>query len=117
MAARPPVRQFNYLVGVEPDVPKTGRADAMDGDTFLKILEWAWLALIGMGVTIWRKISGMEMRQAVLDQQNLHFEKQRIEDKKLRDEQRREMVSLVNKHHETVMTEITELKRIAKNGH
>lgn len=54
--------------------------DTGGGLTWADLLRWAWLTLIGAIVELWRRLSGLNTRTALLEQHRDHLEKQRLED-------------------------------------
>jgi hypothetical protein len=91
----------------------------MDSDNILlKILEWAWIAMAGGMLHLYRKAFGLETRSQLLEQDKETRESQRKEDLKLRSEQRAEIIDTISNHHNDVMKRIDTLEVIVKkNGH
>ena len=51
-----------------------------NGLTWADLLRWAWLTLIGAIIELWRRLSGLTTRTALLEQHKEHLTQQRVED-------------------------------------
>lgn len=81
------------------------------------LLDYIWAPIVLWLVATWRKLSGHETRTRLLEQAELHHEQQRQEDKNLRDEQRKEMIDTIQAHHNSVKSDLTNIRKLIKNGH
>lgn len=97
----------------------------MESDSLaIRIIEWGWLLLIAVAGDLYRRLSGVgrkaddaATRTLLLSQQNDHLEQLRAEDRRLRDEQRAEILETIKAHHESVKSDLRELRKLIKNGH
>jgi len=98
---------------------------AVDAETALgKILEWAWVALVGVLVGCHRKVNGLEARQALLEQNLEHLEQQRKEDRDQREDSRGQLLDTIELHNKVVVAKldavterVTAVEKLVKNGH
>lgn len=89
----------------------------MEQGTLQTILEYVWIPVVtGLGF-IWTKLTGISTRTALLEQAEAHYKEQRIEDHKLRDQQRQEIVQKIEGHHKVIMHKLESVEARVKNGH
>lgn len=88
----------------------------MDSDNvLLRILEWAWIALFAMFAALFRKVTGLETRQQLLDAQLEQHEKMRLEDKAARKESRDQVIEMITIHHKNIEQRIDTLETIIRH--
>lgn len=87
------------------------------------------LAFIGTTIAtvigvLWRKVTGMETRAALLDQARAHHESLRSEDRADREAARKMIVERIDLHHKVVVEKVDglshrvdRLETTVKNGH
>lgn len=103
--------------------PDEVNMESSDG-VLVKIFEWAWLALVAVIVGCHRKVTGIEARQALLDQNFEHLQQRRKEDSELRDSSRAQLMETIELHNkvvvaklDTVSERVTAVEKLVKNGH
>jgi hypothetical protein len=89
----------------------------VQSDTIKVIVEWLWMPIVGGLITLWVKISGLDTRAQLLERSEIHFIKLRDEDRSRRDQERKEIIEHVERHHQMVMTKLDSLETRIKNGH
>ena len=78
--------------------------------TLEQLLDYIW-APIGLVIAaIWTRITGHGTRLALLEQQGKHQEQQRDEERKLRDNQRDEIFTRIDAHHNVVMAKLDQME-------
>lgn len=98
---------------------------AVDPENVLaRIFEWAWVALAGVLVGCHRKLTGLEARQALLEQNLEHLEQRRKEDRDLREDNRGQLMETIELHNKVVVAKldavterVTAVEKLVKNGH
>lgn len=88
----------------------------MEASTIGQIIEYVWIPIVTALILLWRKFGGIDTRTQLLEQATEFFKNQRIEDRKLRDEQRREILSRGESHHKVVMDKLDSMESRIKNG-
>lgn len=88
----------------------------MDSGIVWTVLEWAWVALLGFFVHIYRQITGLETQQKLLKQNQDHLGELREADHKADDAYRDSIRSLIAEHNKTVMDRIDRLEVTIRNG-
>ena len=90
----------------------------MDSDNILfKVLEWAWIGVVGMIMHIYRKLTGMETQHRILQEARTAAAEQRREDLDRLDSQRSELMEAINRHNDQVMHRLDSLEKTVRNGH
>lgn len=89
----------------------------MPQSTLQIILEYVWVPLLTGLVLLWSKMVGIDVRASLLEQAAEHHRQQRGEEKKLRDEQRKEIMTRMDKNHVLVIAKLEEVDKRVKNGH
>jgi len=89
----------------------------MPSSTLQIILEYVWIPIVTGLVMLWSKLAGIDVRTRLLEQADQHWKQQRAEEKKLRDDQRKEIVTEIRDHHATVMNKLDQVDKRVKNGH
>lgn len=89
----------------------------MQSSTLQIILEYVWIPIMTGLVMLWSKLAGIDVRTRLLEQADRHWKQQRAEEKKLRDEQRKEILTEVRHHHSKVMDKLDQVETRVKNGH
>lgn len=89
----------------------------MPQSTLQIILEYVWVPLLTGLVLLWSKMVGIDVRASLLEQAAEHHRQQRAEEKKLRDEQRKEIMTRMDKNHVLVIAKLEEVDKRVKNGH
>lgn len=87
----------------------------------VKVFEWAWLALVAVIVGCHRKVTGLEAKQALLDQNFSHLEQRRQEDREAREDQRQQLMETIELHNkmvcgkiDAVNTRVTSVEKLVK---
>jgi hypothetical protein len=91
----------------------------MDSDNILlKILEWAWIGIVGMIVHIYRKLMGHDTQHKILNEARTAQAEQRREDQERHKEDRKEVMDTIIRHNTEVMNKFDRIETvIRKNGH
>jgi len=90
----------------------------MDSDNmFYKIIEWIWIPIFIMILRLWQKISGIDSKQSLAEERYEHYRLQRVEDRTLQSEQRKEIHKRFDKHEEVIMGRLDKLEMLVKTGH
>lgn len=90
----------------------------MDSDNILlRILEWAWIGIVGLIIHIYRKLIGLDTQHQILQESRTVTAEQRREDLTRHDAQRAEMLDAVNRHNDRVMDRLERLEKVIRNGH
>ena len=90
----------------------------MESDNLLiTILEWAWVGLFGVFIALYRKITGIETRQELLDQAQTYYNQLRKEDLNSRNDRRKTIIERIDLHHSAVVGRIERLEKLIRNGH
>lgn len=89
----------------------------MQQSTIQIILEYVWVPVVTGMVWLWSRFAGIDVRTTLLEQSDKHYRAQRLEDKKLRDEQRKEILDKIEAHHKLVMSKLDQVDKRVKNGH
>ena len=82
-----------------------------------KILEWAWIGIVGMVVHLYRKLIGLDTQHQILQEARTCNAMQRKEDLDRHDSQRTEMMDAINRHNDQVMHRLDSLEKTVRNGH
>lgn len=85
-------------------------------DSISTAIEYIWIPIVTALVLLWRKFGGIDTRTQLLEQAKEFFEIQRLEERKLRDKQRTEILERSENHHKVVMSKLDGLERRIKNG-
>lgn len=90
----------------------------------LGVLAFIGTTLVTMLGVLWRKVTGMETRSALLEQQQAHQEVARAEDRAEREVARRTIVERIDLHHAVVVEKVDSLsgrvdrlEKTVRNGH
>lgn len=89
----------------------------MDNTILQAILDYIWVPVVTALTLLWSKLTGLDTRASLLEQSEIHYQKQRLEDQRLRDEQRREILEKIESHHNMVMSKLDQVDTSVKNGH
>ena len=90
----------------------------MDSDNILlKVLEWAWIGIVGVIIHIYRKLIGLDTQHQLLQESRTANASQRKEDLERFDSQRTEMIDVINRHNDQVMHRLDSLEKTVRNGH
>lgn len=96
----------------------------MAESTIKVLLDYVWVPIVTTVALLWVKLIGVDVRTQLLAQSCEAYRLQRIEDREWRDEQRREILDRIEKHHsimtnnhDMVMSKLNEVDTRVKNGH
>lgn len=89
----------------------------MDNDILRAVLDYIWVPIVTVVGIVWGKLVGLDVRAQLLEQAEAHHQTQRVEENKLRDEQRKEILDRIDKHHTMVMSKLDAVETRVKNGH
>ena len=89
----------------------------MQPDIIQVILDYVWVPIVTALTLLWSKFVGVDMRTKLLEQSEAHYRAQRLEDRMLRDEQRKEILDKIDKHHSLTMAKLDAVELRVKNGH
>lgn len=96
----------------------------MPQSTIEFLLQIIWIPLVTGLALLWSKMTGVDLRTAVLEQSDSHYRTQREEDRQLRDKQREEILSKIDHQHKTLthqheslMRKLDQVDTRVKNGH
>lgn len=96
----------------------------MAESTIQILLDYVWVPIVTTMALLWVKLMGVDVRTQLLAQSCDACRLQRLEDRKWRDEQRREILEKIDKHHtimsknhEMVMIKLNQVDTRVKNGH
>jgi len=88
------------------------------------LLDYVWVPIVSAIALLWNRVIGVDVRAQLLAQSCESCRAQRLEDRKWRDEQRREILEKIDKHHtimsknhEMVMIKLNQVDTRVKNGH
>lgn len=74
------------------------------------LLDYVWIPIMTALTVLWSRVVGNErdlaVRTTLLEQSALHNKQQRVEERLLRDEQRREILDRIDVHHNLVMDKL-----------
>lgn len=93
----------------------TGPVDS--ANIFLKLIEWVWLPILLILMRLWQTVTSVKTEQALLRLSGDVHEKQRTEDRELRESQRREILARIDTHNDAVMKRIDQVEKLIRNGH
>ena len=88
----------------------------MPDNIFFKFVEYIWIPILAMLGHLYLKLFGVDSRATLLENQQSWHEKQRLENKASRDEQRKEILRKIDSHNEAVMKRIDRLEEKIVNG-
>jgi len=96
----------------------------VEQSTLQIILDYIWVPIVTAIALLWNRVIGVDVRSQLLSQSCKACALQRLEDRKWRDEQRREIMEKIDKHHATmtqnhnlVMSKLNQVDTRVKNGH
>jgi len=89
----------------------------MHSDTIRYILEYIWIPIVTVLVSLWVKLTGLDTRTQLLEKSEKLHMKQIENDRAVRESQRAEMLAKVDRHHDVVMKKLDSLEQRIKNGH
>jgi len=81
------------------------------------VLEYVWVPIVTGLVLLWSKFAGLDVRTRLLEQAEAHYQQQRVDEKTLRDEQRKEILTTIGNNHEMVMDKLEKVDLRVKTGH
>lgn len=71
-----------------------------------QLLDYIWVPILGLAVTLWAKIHSHGTRIALLEQAQTHHDLQRREDRVLRDAQREEILARMQANHKEILAKL-----------
>lgn len=77
------------------------------------LLRWAWLTLIAAIVELWRRLTGLTTRTALLEQHKEHLALQRAEDQKRWDKEREQDRDSIRRLHDKIDRLSSDLRTVS----
>lgn len=78
--------------------------------TLEQLLDYIWVPIVLGATALWTRVHGQGTRISLLEQAHTNHEKQRDEDKELRDTQRKEILGKIDAHHNVLMHRLETLE-------
>lgn len=88
-----------------------------DGPLLVEVIKYAWTIFPVAIYALWQRVTGVERKAAVLEALHTHDAERRREDRERALADRKEIIDIINRHHQVVMTRLEDIDKRVKNGH